>query len=117
MAQLKSALFAFPREPLELSNTITAAVGLAKSNTSLRLQAWPQLQIFGAAIPDEVRGGIEKANVLVCDITKPNLNVYYEAGYGIGLGTAETRSACPASQANWPNGRCKRTLTAILHCN
>ena len=99
MAQFKSAFFAFPSEPAELTNPIAAAVELFSSNPSLSLQAWPQLQIFGAAIPDEVRGGIARANVLVCDITKPNLNVYYETGYSIGLG----KSLAPVLNASFAN--------------
>jgi hypothetical protein len=99
MAQFKSAFFAFPSEPAELRNPIATAVELVKSNPSLSLQAWPHLQIFGAAISDEVRGGIERANVLVCDITKPNLNVYYETGYSIGLG----KSLAPVLNASFAN--------------
>jgi hypothetical protein len=99
MAQYKSAFFAFPGEPAELTNPIAAAVELVKSSPFLSLQAWPQLQIFGAAIPDAVRGGIERASVLVCDITKPNLNVYYETGYSIGLG----KSLAPVLNASFAN--------------
>jgi hypothetical protein len=99
MAQFKSAFFAFPSEPAELSNPIATAVELVKSNPSLSIQAWPHLQIFGAAIPDEVRGGIARANVFVCDITKPNQNVYYETGYSIGLG----KSLAPVLNASFAN--------------
>ncbi len=44
--------------------------------------------VFGTMIPDDVRTNIADAKVLVFDITRPNLNVYYEAGYAIGLGKA-----------------------------
>jgi hypothetical protein len=49
------------------------------------VQSWPQLEIFGAAIPDTVKDAIGKTDVLICDITRPNLNVYYEVGDCIGL--------------------------------
>lgn len=81
MAGFKAAFFAFPSEPAELKDPIVAAVELAKTNLNVSTQSWPQLSIFGAAIPDEVRAGIEKANVLICDVTRPNLNVYYEIGF------------------------------------
>ena len=99
MAGFKSAFFAFPSEPAELSNPILAAVELMKSNPSLNLRAWPQLSIFGAAIPSEVKAGIENANVLVCDITQPNLNVYYEVGYSLGLG----KSLAPVLNVSFAN--------------
>jgi hypothetical protein len=99
MSRFKSAFFAFPGEPAELKSPIIAAAELVTSNPSLSLKIWPQLPILGAAIPDEVKGGIENASVLVCDITKPNLNVYYEIGYAIGLG----KSLAPVLNASFAN--------------
>src|SRR6266567_4205877 len=58
----RSAFFAFPDRPAELKNPILAAVEIVKSKPDLRIQSWPQLDIFGAAIPDEVRGTIEKTD-------------------------------------------------------
>ena len=86
MANFRSAFFAFPNEPQELYAQILAATELIKTNDRVRITSWPQLKIFGAVIPDEVRGGIEHSDVLLADITRPNLNVYYEIGYCIGLG-------------------------------
>ena len=88
MARFRSAFFAFPNEPAELKNPILAAVDFVKTDASLRVIVWPHMPIFGASIPDEVKGAIHQADVLVCDITRPNLNVYYEMGYAIGLGKA-----------------------------
>lgn len=88
MASFRSAFFAFPNEPPELKEPILAAAALVLDHPSVRIQTWAELEIFGAAIPDQVRKGIEDAAVLVCDITKPNLNVYYEIGFSIGLGKA-----------------------------
>jgi hypothetical protein len=82
----KAAFFAFPNQPEELRGPIVAAAELVKANPNVSVRTWPQMEVFGAAIPDEVKGGIEKADVLVCDITRANLNVYYEIGYSIGLG-------------------------------
>lgn len=97
MASFKSAFFAFPNEPAELKNPILAAVQRAQSNPSIRIQAWPQLAIFDAVIPTEVKSGIDKADVLVCDITRTNLNVYYEIGYSVGLG----KSLAPVLNASF----------------
>ena len=82
----KTAFFAFANDPPELRAPIIAANELIKKNESVRISTWPQLTIFGAAIPDEVKGGIEKVDVLLADVTRPNLNVYYEIGYCLGLG-------------------------------
>ena len=67
-----------------------ATIELAKeaaANTSdkLLVTTRPEKDIFGAALADEVRSEIRSADVLVCDITRPNLNDYYEIGYAIGL--------------------------------
>jgi hypothetical protein len=82
----KTAFFAFPNDPPELKQPIMAANELILKNNSVRISAWPQLRVFGASIPDEVRGGIGTVDVLLADITRPNLNVYYEIGYCVGLG-------------------------------
>src|ERR1700748_265620 len=80
-----SAFFAFQTQPDELKLPIVAAVELANKRDDLRVQRWPQLAVFGASIPDTVKGAIEKTDVLVCDITRANLNVYYEVGYCVGI--------------------------------
>src|SRR5258708_4376659 len=90
MPNFRSAFFAFPNEPAELRGPILAAAGLVGSNFDVKIHVWPQLEIFGAAIPDEVRSGIDDSNVLICDITIPNLNVYYEIGYAVGVGQSLT---------------------------
>jgi hypothetical protein len=79
------AFFAFPNQPDELKLPIVTAVEVANKRDDLRVQSWPQLPVFGASIPDTVKGAIEKTDVLVCDVTRANLNVYYEVGYCVGL--------------------------------
>jgi hypothetical protein len=95
----RSAFFAFPNQPEQLRATILAAAEIIKTHPDLRLQMWPQLPIFGAAIPDTVKAAIEKTDVLVCDITRPNLNVYYEIGYCIGL----AKSLAPVINVSFEN--------------
>ncbi len=86
MAGFISAFFAFPNGPTELKNPIELAVALANRTPNAKIESWPEIETFGAVIPDEIRGRIENADVLICDITRPNLNVYYEIGFAIGLG-------------------------------
>jgi hypothetical protein len=85
--RFKSAFFAFPSEPDDLVKTVIAGSQAANhASEKVSIKTWPQMNIFGAALADEIRGEIRKADVLICDITRPNLNVYYEIGYAVGLG-------------------------------
>src|SRR5690349_16337392 len=99
MAHFKTAFFAFPNEPPELRRPMETATELIKTNDRVRIISWPQLSVFGASIPDEVKGGIEKVDVILCDITRPNLNVYYEIGYCVGLG----KSLAPVLNISFAN--------------
>ncbi len=88
MAGFRRAFFAYPGAPVDLTTTINLAVAEHQKTAARQLEiiAWPQLPIFGASVPDEVRGKISDADVLLCDVTLPNPNVYYEIGFAIGLG-------------------------------
>ncbi|TGQ12336.1 MULTISPECIES: hypothetical protein [unclassified Mesorhizobium] len=46
------------------------------------------MEIFGQHLPDKVRDEIQSSDVIVCDVTFPNYNVYYEAAFAIGSGKA-----------------------------
>ncbi|MDT6939807.1 hypothetical protein RI570_06570 [Brucella pseudogrignonensis] len=83
-----NAFFAYPGQPNELASTIDAAVKRANNLGKTSVLAWPEMGNFGTMIPDDVRSNIANAKALLFDITRPNLNVYYEAGYAIGLGKA-----------------------------
>ncbi|WP_316159412.1 P-loop ATPase, Sll1717 family [Bradyrhizobium sp. SZCCHNRI3042] len=99
MAQFKVAFVAYPAAPHDLATTIAQAVKAVENSPKARITAWPQLDIFGAVIADEVRSGIETADVLICDVTKPNLNVYYEIGFSIG----KRKSIAPIVNVSFAN--------------
>lgn len=85
----KTAFFAYPGAPGDLVATIDAAAQRVNASESgLLVTTWSEMGVFGAAIPDQVRSNIRGAQVFIFDVTKANLNVYYEAGYAIGLGKA-----------------------------
>ena len=84
--RFKTAFFAFPGEPTDLFATIESAAETASASAKISIKTWPEMDIFGAALADQVRSEISAADVLICDVTRPNLNVYYEIGYAIGLG-------------------------------
>lgn len=81
-----SSFIAFAGNPQDLKNTIDAAAKEANSQGQKEFTAWPQMDIFGRYIPDEVRTNIEDADIFFADLTVRNLNVYYELGFAIGLG-------------------------------
>lgn len=86
--RFRKAFFAYPSGPPDLIGSIADATEGLFGSDRVKLTAWPSLPTFGAFIPDEVREGILDADVIVADVTFPNANVYYEVGYGIGLGKA-----------------------------
>lgn len=86
---LRNVFFAFPGQPAELVSPIRSACDRSPASVkNAKVVQWPQMDIFGSQIADEVRRNIEKADVLIADITVPNHNVYYEIGFAIGLGKA-----------------------------
>lgn len=88
-SKYKKAFFAYPGTPTDLAGPINAAAKLlANQANAPDLKVWPQMNVFGANLPDEIRKNILWADVVICDVTSPNLNVYYEIGYAIGSGKA-----------------------------
>jgi hypothetical protein len=79
------AFFAFPDSPQELRDVIEAA-GAGVRQRKVQLTLWPQMNVFGAWIPEEVRNAISRSQRIFVDVTIPNLNVYYEMGLALGLG-------------------------------
>jgi hypothetical protein len=84
--RFRTAFFAYPAEPSDLRTAIEAATKSLSLSDPIKITAWPQLQIFGANIPDKIREGLVDSDILICDVTRPNLNVYYEIGFAIGRG-------------------------------
>lgn len=81
----KSAFVAYPAAPKDLAQTIEVA-SQSLISQGHDITYWPQLEPFGTFIADDVREAIEICDVMVADITKPNMNVYYELGFAIGQG-------------------------------
>ncbi|MDE1570488.1 P-loop ATPase, Sll1717 family [Aquabacter sp. P-9] len=84
--KLATVFFAYPSQPVDLAATISAAAAKANGDTPDRITTWQEMNPFGSFIPDKVRETIRNKQVFVFDVTKPNKNVYYEAGFAIGLG-------------------------------
>lgn len=74
---------AYPASPSEISLAISAA---EKINTSrLRILPWEQTFTPGHFIDQTVLPEIKKSDGLIVDVSTPNNNVFFEAGYAIGL--------------------------------
>lgn len=87
MSKPSSAFFAFPGQPVDLAATIESAASIVNAGKPVfHIVTWPEMGVFGRNIPDQVRDNIRSCKVFVFDVTRSNLNVYYEAGYAIGLG-------------------------------
>lgn len=86
MSKPPRSFFAYPGAPAELRSTIETAHEWA--NLGSKGKIWPQLDIFGAFIPDEIRQAIDDSEIAFFDVTIQNRNVYYELGYAIGRGKA-----------------------------
>ncbi len=84
--KITSAFFAYPGQPIDLTSTIDLGCRRTAATANIDIKTWPEMGVFGQVIPDDVRKNIRNAAALVFDITQPNPNVYYEAGYAIGLG-------------------------------
>lgn len=75
----------YPSQPKDIGDTISAFMSeCARRCLSLEPKPWPQLDIFGASIPDTVLQAIETCDLFVADLTISNHNVLYELGYAIG---------------------------------
>jgi hypothetical protein len=82
--RFRTAFFAYPAKPDDLRNPIERATKAVTTSDPIKITGWPQLDIFGANIADKVREGLGGADILICDVTIPNFNVYYEVGFTIG---------------------------------
>lgn len=87
--KFRQAFFAFPARPDDLQKVIVNACALhSNKGSKLSITPWPSMDVFGEHIPQRIKTLVDKSDTLLCDVTFPNLNVYYEIGYAIGGGCA-----------------------------
>jgi len=77
--------YAFPGNPPFVGQVIEAAVSEFK-RTSKIIHPWTENDITGRPLTDPIFENIDDSDVVVCDITKLNFNVVFEAGYAIARG-------------------------------
>jgi hypothetical protein len=85
MTKYRTSFFAYPSQPAELGRTIiSACTKNSNIDSAIRVFSWAQDDVFGADIAENIRTSIMNADLFIFDITVPNLNVYFEAGFAIG---------------------------------
>lgn len=77
--------FGYPGRPEALAEVMrNTAAGLSKAGMSAR--TWEDLQVGGRVVISAVLDEIRAMDFGVFDVTRPNPNVLFEAGFAIGLG-------------------------------
>jgi hypothetical protein len=111
LQKFRKAFFAYPGQPADLADTINAAVELANQQSDrVSIKPWPEMHIFGVGLADRVREEISSAELVLCDITTRNLNVYYEVGYAIGCG----KSIAPVLNDSFLNATKEATINGFF---
>jgi len=75
---------AYPSAPEMISGSIEAAEKV--NSSSVQFNTWRSTFGPGRIIDQSVLPYIENSLGLICDVTYPNNNVYFEIGYALGLG-------------------------------
>jgi len=87
MSDDHAGFIVYPSEPTVIGDTIERAVtSFRDRGFKRRYETWPELDIPGRFIAEQVLERISSAGFVVGDISRLNFNVTYEIGYAIGLG-------------------------------
>lgn len=88
MPKRARVFYAYPANPRNVGETISATVdklkaggALKQNNLSFRL--WPDNAISGKSLVTTILSQIERDQIFACDLTYPNPNVSFELGYAI----------------------------------
>lgn len=85
MVKKKTAFYAYPGTPNELTQTIRYAVERFNSNSNTHaIEIWEKNDIAGIPLVEPIFTKISHGDYLVADITYLNENVVFEVGYAIG---------------------------------
>ena len=76
-----------PSSPDSVGQTIEAAADALRSTSAITsIQTWPQTNIAGRFIANQILTAILQNKLIVADISQLNFNVTFEVGYAIGEG-------------------------------
>jgi hypothetical protein len=83
----RTRFFGYPAEPELIGQSIEAANKVVAARvTRFQIQTWPQVFKFGEFIDTNILGAIDGCELAYFDVTVPNFNVFFEAGYAVGRG-------------------------------
>ena len=87
-SRISRVFYAYPYEPRNIEETITAAIeklqteGVAR-RSRLRFTRWSDSSESGKPLISSILDRIDRNDVFACDLTFPNPNVSFELGYAI----------------------------------
>ena len=84
--ELAQIFYAYPSVPESAKDAAASVVQDLDRTRLAMVQPWEGLYINGRIIPTEVFAAIDKADILIGDVTGLNANVLFEVGYAIGRG-------------------------------
>lgn len=83
----RTRFFGYPAEPELLGQSIEAAAkALSARLVSHKVETWPQVFRPGEFIDANILGAIDACELAYFDVSLPNFNVFFEAGYSVGRG-------------------------------
>lgn len=83
-----SRFVGYSSQPPQIGESIEAAAKMAKFKVSVthEIATWPQVFAYGEIIDENIFSAIDESEFCYFDVSVPNFNVLYEAGYAIGRG-------------------------------
>lgn len=63
---------------------IIESIAQATKGTEITVHPWSENDVVGRPLIDPILENIDKSDAVICDITRLNFNVIFEAGYAIG---------------------------------
>jgi hypothetical protein len=82
--KIPSCFFAYPSEPIGLSEAIEEGISSLNNGKSIIVDSWKEIKVGGKFIITEICKAIDNHDLFACDITSLNPNVLFELGYAIG---------------------------------
>ncbi len=89
MARNSTVFYAYPAFPPAVGEAVQSAIDLLKNDRQIRrarvrFRPWPDMQVSGKRLAQEILDQIDRSDVFACDLTYPNKNVSFELGYAVG---------------------------------
>lgn len=88
MAKQVKVFYAYPHDPANVGETISAAIEKLKTDSDIRrdnvrFTPWTDNTVSGKRLVTTILEQIDRSDVFACDLTHPNPNVSFELGYAI----------------------------------